>query len=122
MNKHNKSQLKAALFDAALQEPVAGARVAAIVECNGLFIHGRNSRKTHPFQAKWSKNPQAICLHAEVDAIKEALRYLEVDDLKKATLYVARAKADGSPGLAKPCEGCARCIAAFGIREVYWTE
>lgn len=105
-------------------KPVAGARVAALLDVNGYLFHGTNSRKTHPFQAQWGKNPLAICLHAEIDAIKKAVKRLHPSYLERnhSVLYVARAKADGSPGLAKPCEGCQRAIAAFGINEVYWTE
>lgn len=122
MNVLDRNMLERTLIEARKIEPVAGARVAAAISVNGNLFFGYNSRKTHPMMAKWGKNDKAICLHAEVDVIKNSLRHHRADDLSRATLYVARAKADGTPGLAKPCEGCARCIVAFGIKEVYWTE
>jgi tRNA(Arg) A34 adenosine deaminase TadA len=103
--------------------PVAGARVAASLFLgNEIICVGSNSRKTHPLMAKFGKNDKAIYLHAEVDAIKNALQFLDSDELIGTTMYIARAKADGSAGLAKPCEGCQRALVAFGIEKVYWTE
>jgi tRNA(Arg) A34 adenosine deaminase TadA len=102
--------------------------VASIYISNRLVSYGFNSRKTHPLQYKYSKNSQAICIHAEIDAIRNALRIVPESVLSSATMYIARAKspAPRKPkslmGLAKPCSGCARAIAAFGIRNVYYTE
>ena len=101
---------------------------ASIYIGNRLVSYGFNSRKTHPLQYKYSKNDNAICIHAEIDAIKNALRSVSVENLSSATMYIARAKspAPRKPktlrGLAKPCDGCARAISAFNIRNVYWTE
>jgi tRNA(Arg) A34 adenosine deaminase TadA len=102
--------------------------VASIYISNRLVSYGFNSRKTHPLQYKYSKNSQAICIHAEIDAIRNALRVVDHSVLSSATMYIARAKspAPRKPkslmGMAKPCSGCARAIAAFGIRNVYFTE
>ena len=102
--------------------------VASIYISNRLVSYGFNSRKTHPLQYKFSKNSQAICIHAEIDAIRNALRTVPESVLSSATMYIARAKspAPRKPkslmGLAKPCSGCARAIVAFGIRNVYYTE
>lgn len=109
-------------------EPVARAKLAAmIVYKNTIISFGFNQRKSHPFQAKFGKNGDAIFLHAETDCIKNALRILDIDDLRKASLYVCRVKWDSAErndivyGLAKPCSGCARAIANFGIRNVYYS-
>ncbi|NDB61641.1 hypothetical protein EB001_24855, partial [bacterium] len=45
---------------------------AAVVYRNKIVSVGYNRRKSHPFQAKFAKNPEAIFLHAEVHAIKNA--------------------------------------------------
>jgi deoxycytidylate deaminase len=110
------------------QEPVYRARiVAGIWIRNKLIALGQNSYKTHPFQARFSKHEESIYLHAEVDAIKNALYTLDVDDLRKSTLYVARMKwreggnSEMIPGMARPCDGCKRAIATFEIPEVYYT-
>jgi cytidine deaminase len=110
-----------------IEEPVRCYRLAAgIIYKNTLVSVGVNSYKTDPFQAKYSKNEKAIHLHAEVSAIKNALRQLSVDDIQKATLVVVRVKRKTnkepySPAMAKPCSGCRRCMIEFGIKNVYYT-
>jgi len=110
-----------------IEEPVRCYRLAAgIIYKNTLVSVGVNSYKTDPFQAKYSKNEKAIHLHAEVSAIKNALRQLSVDDIQKATLVVVRVKRKTnkepySPAMAKPCSGCRRCMVEFGIKNVYYT-
>jgi len=100
---------------------------AAIVSRNRIVSIGMNSMKSHPLQAKYGKNPHAIFLHAEIAAIKNALREVEVDDLSKCDIYITRVKKE-KPftnkfvwGLAKPCIGCERAIAEFGLKRVIYT-
>ena len=110
-----------------IEEPVRCYRLAAgIIYKNMLISVGVNSYKTDPFQAKYSKNEKAIHLHAEIAAIKNALRQLSVDDIQKTSLLVVRVKRENnkepySPAMAKPCSGCRRCIVEFGIKNVYYT-
>jgi tRNA(Arg) A34 adenosine deaminase TadA len=87
---------------------------------NRLISIGVNQLKTHPLQKKFGINDEAIYLHAEVDAIRNALKRISVFDLQKATLYVAKSKA-GTPKLSKPCPGCQKAIIHFGISNVFWT-
>lgn len=100
---------------------------AGIVYKNEFISFGSNQLKTHPFQQKFSKHEDAIYLHAETDAIKNALKVLTQDQLARSTLYVCRLKQVSSEdtkkvwGLAKPCLGCQRAISTFGIRNVYFT-
>lgn len=108
-------------------EPVAQARIAAcIVYKNEIISFGINKKKSHPFQAKFGKNKDSIYLHAENDCIKNALRNLSVDEVAKSTLYICRVKFDMTKnfvfGLAKPCPGCARAIASFGIKNVIYSN
>lgn len=111
-------------------ESIAGARIAAIIVYkNRIKAFGFNQRKTHPFQAEYSRRHDAIYLHAEVDTIKNFLRECDVDDLAKCTLYVVRAKYSDDAksrmimGMAKPCSGCRRAISTFKIgRVVYSTD
>jgi len=106
-------------------EKVGGARIAAsLVLKNSVLSFGFNQRKTHPFQAKFGKNIDSIYLHAEVDAIKNALKSCSLDDLKNSVLYVARSKTINKlqvSGLAKPCDGCMRAIANFNIKKVVYS-
>lgn len=88
---------------------------------------GFNSMKSHPFQAKYGKNTEAIFLHSEVDAIKNSLKTIGLRELARSTLYVVRVKQVSSTdtrtvqGMSCPCEGCARAIAEFDIRQVVYT-
>lgn len=107
-------------------EPVSGQRLAALlVHQNDVIAVGTNKYKTHPLQARYSKNEHAIFLHAEIDCINNALRLYDRDILKSSTLFVLRLrKPDDSPfirGNAKPCEGCQRAIKDFGITSCYYT-
>lgn len=106
--------------------PVGGnARLAAcIVYKNDVVAFGVNQMKSHPFQARYSKNSDSVFLHAETSAIKNALRFITIDELEKSTLYICRVKHHGQSlgfGMSKPCPGCFRCINAFNIPKVIYT-
>lgn len=108
--------------------PVKSARIAAcVVLQNDIVSFGVNEMKSHPFQARYGKNSDAVYLHAETSAIKNALKYIPLNELKRCTLYICRVKyTDASKtklmfGTAKPCSGCYRCINTFDISRVYYT-
>lgn len=103
--------------------PQAGNQTlaAAVVKSNKIIAFGYNQRKTHPMQLRFARNEQSIYLHAEIDAIKNALKEVSVEDLSNCILYVVRTKKDFSEGLAKPCKGCKMAIATFGIKKVIYT-
>ena len=100
---------------------------AGIVYKNNLIATGVNSYKTHPLMAQWGQNEESICLHAEIDAIKNALKLITPSQLAKCDMYIVRVKRpepnshDWVHGLAKPCDGCKRAIVNFGLRNVYYT-
>ena len=100
---------------------------AAITYRNKIVSIGFNHKKSHPFQKKYAKNSEAIFLHAEVHAIKNALREMPIADLSKCELYITRVKRPISHsesfiwGLSKPCSGCQRAIAEFGIKRTIYT-
>ena len=103
-------------------------RIAAAIVFRGEVISlGVNQKKTHPFQARYSKNPDSVYLHAETAAIKNALKYLKPDQLTECSLYVCRVKFfDTSKkrmlfGIAKPCAGCMKCMKRFGIKEIIYS-
>jgi len=112
--------------------PVAAAKIAAMITIkNKPISFGVCQYKTDPFQAKYGKNSDSICLHAEINSIKNALRKIHVDELKNCTMYIARIKNkrinnehnlfEQITGLAKPCSGCNKAIIEFGIKRVYYT-
>lgn len=93
---------------------------AAIVYRNSILGIGCNRMKSHPFQAKYSKNEESIFLHAEVHAIKNALREHSLDRIRGTRMIIVRPTKKGY-GMAKPCDGCMRALAEFGIDSVYYT-
>jgi deoxycytidylate deaminase len=110
-----------------IHNPVKCFRLAAGVwHKNNLIGLGVNSYKTSPFQAKYGRHEHCIHLHAEVAAIKNAVRQQQ-DLSRNCTLVVVRVKRENTRSkkfnlaLAKPCDGCYRCIAEFGIDNVYYT-
>lgn len=128
MSRHNKHINNLFKLAATLGE-VGNSRVAAsVVMYNKVIAIGYNQYKTHPLQKKYGKNKMCTHLHAEICAIKNALRYIQLSDLVNCTLYIARAKYRDETkeqvihGLAKPCvNGCERAISAFGIKRVIYT-
>lgn len=123
MMKREKATLNLAIGN----DGTAGAKVAAAIYYgNQLISVGYNSRKTHPLQKKYGKNGHAIHLHAEIDAIRRAVKVLP--SLDGCDIFIARVKRPSKlsknwiPGTAKPCIGCQRAIYAFGLRRIYYTE
>ena len=78
-------------------------------------------------------------VHAEVDAINNALRKISTDDLRKSTLIVVRKLKEGSQvqnqqtltkseglickeiGYSAPCKNCANYILKNGLRRCYYS-
>ena len=103
-------------------DPVSRMRLAAaVLYKNRIVSIGTNQYKTHPMMKRFCKNPEAIFLHAEVDAIYKASKILTEKEFKKSKLVVVRVKRDGSYGLAKPCDGCQECIDYYNIKKVEYT-
>lgn len=100
---------------------------ACLVIRNEIISVGFNSDKSHPLQKRFAKNIDAIFKHAEVDCIIKALKVVDEDDLKDATLYVYRVKKMNKgdthwvSGLAEPCPGCAKAIEHFGIKRTVFS-
>lgn len=93
---------------------------ALIYDRKKLISVGMNSRKSHPLAKQFQKHPEAICTHAEIAAIVNAMRQgISVEGM---SMYIARIGRLGYPLLAKPCIGCSRALISFGLKNVYWTE
>ncbi len=127
MKKVNEGILHT-LAKVAAANPGQREKLAAAVVCRNKIISiGINSMKSHPMAAKYGKNEHAVYLHAEVAAIKNALREIDVDDFSKCDIYITRVKKEAPFtkkfvwGLAKPCVGCERAIAEFGFKRVIYT-
>jgi tRNA(Arg) A34 adenosine deaminase TadA len=101
---------------------------AGITYGKSLIATGVNSYKTHPMMKQWGMTSNTICLHAEIDAIKNALKLVTPSELAKCNMYIVRVKRPDHSndswvhGLAKPCDGCQRAIASFNIKRVFYTK
>ena len=109
-------------------EPVKHAKLAAALAIRGRIVSfGINKWITHPFQQRYGKNEFSPYWHAETNAVFNALKRIDVNDLHKTSLYVVRVKRpserskDWVLGLARPCRGCRKCIYEFGIKTVFYS-
>lgn len=127
LDRHAKFMNILAKIAADIPSPIrTNARHAAcVVMHNNIISFGVNEMKSHPFQAKFSKNKEAVYLHAETSAIKNALKYISISEIEKATLYVTRLKSSPTHklrfGFSRPCSGCMRCINTFGLKQVVFS-
>ncbi|MCX8008183.1 MAG: hypothetical protein N3A54_00605 [Patescibacteria group bacterium] len=110
-----------------LNKEIPRAKISSAVVYKGVIVSfGVNSYKTSPFQMRYSKNEHSIYLHAEIEAIKNASRYLMLEEFRKSSLLVCRVKyfpklGKYGFGLAHPCTGCMKAIESFGIRKIIYT-
>lgn len=124
----NRNRIFERLEEYAHFSPYKWAKLSAGIVYKGNIIGiGTNSYKTHPFQAKYGRNEKSISIHAELSAIRDALRIMPLEYLRKTDLYVCRIKhSDRSGpyirGMSKPCSGCMKAIIEFGIKKVYFTN
>jgi deoxycytidylate deaminase len=99
---------------------------SAIVHKANILAVGISQYKTHPMMnTKWGFKEEQIYLHAEVDAIRNALRTFNKDIMYKFDLYVWRVKqieGEWVTGLAKPCLGCQHMIEDFAFKNVYYSK
>jgi len=99
------------------------AKLCAIITIrNKLVSIGFNSDKTHPFCARFAKHKEAIYSHAETQCIHRALKGINPEDLKKATIYIGRVKGKKDDwGLAKPCAGCMGAIKHYKLKRIVYS-
>lgn len=121
MTKHQKRLQDLVAIAQDVSDFDKNRHAASIYIGNRLISIGVNQLKSHPLQAKFGANPDKIFLHAEIDAIRNALRRVKISELQSAVLYVARVR-QGVIRLSMPCVGCQGAIMHFGIRDVYWTN
>lgn len=98
---------------------------SCLVYRNRIVAYGVNQLKTHPFQAQFGRNADAIYWHSETQCIHNALKRINEDMLSSCTLYIARSKiVEGREviGLAKPCPGCTGAIKHYRIPKVVYTN
>ena len=94
--------------------------VAAITKKGDIIGVGKNSLKSHPFQARYSRNDESIYLHAETAALLDAIN--KGEDPAGGVMHVIRRMRDDTLGLARPCQGCMKALAAYGIDRVVYSN
>lgn len=109
-------------IEAAKANPIIDLpRMAAVITRRSKVISiGLNKHKTHPMAKRFQKHSKAECLHAEIDAIRNAIKNGET--LQNCSIYVARVLKNNQLALAMPCEGCKDAIDTYGISNTFWTK
>ncbi len=91
---------------------------AVLIKKKRVISFGINDmRRSHPKQQKYSTKKWAIGSHAEL----KCCIGVDLKDLQKSTMYVARILKNGNPALAKPCQCCQSILREFGVRKVFYT-
>jgi len=95
-------------------------RHAAVVVKGGRVLSmGRNRNKTHPESVLYESGERILkTIHAELDAIS---RVKNKEQLKGATIYVARLGRNGYPGMSCPCKMCQELINKHGLKKAVFT-
>lgn len=71
-----------------------------------------------PNEDGYSEFRQHSSIHAEIDAI----RGVDPEIVRGATIYVARVTHGGGVGLSRPCENCTNALIDAGVRKVVYTD
>ena len=87
---------------------------AVIVSGSRVMGVGWNKTRNRPANVSF-KHIKECTVHAEVDALRG------LAPLRRASCFVARLDAYGSPTLARPCDDCWQALTDAGVTKVYWT-
>ena len=92
---------------------------AVIVKAGRVLSIGRNRNKTHPESVLVEEGERITkTIHAELDAIS---RIKNKEQLRGATIYVARLGRNGHPGMSCPCSMCQKLIDKYGLKRAVFT-
>lgn len=87
---------------------------AVIVKGGRIISFGHN--KLRP-----SKELKTETIHAEEDAVLQAIKAGGIQSLVSSKIYVTRFTKGGSIGLSKPCSRCMALLTSVGVRQVHYT-
>lgn len=88
---------------------------AVIVRGGSVLATGYNKDKNHPNNVSEEHIKTHCSIHAEVDAMKK------INNVKGATIYVARINSFGKTMISKPCQRCYKKIKQSGIKKIVYT-
>lgn len=105
-------------------DPSLAAFVTAVIISGGRVLSvGYNSRATSGLQERYKTNPFCNSIHAEVDAILNVRRKIDLTGSK--IIVVRRLKSDSPDkpniAMAKPCLMCQAVLYSYGIRKAIYT-
>ena len=95
---------------------------AVAVYKHKIISSGCNSNRTNPTQKRLNAyrftDDTPHRLHSEVSCLLPLINRRDID-FSKMQLYIWRNHADGSPGLAKPCQSCMQLIKGDKVMKIY---
>lgn len=100
------------------------AFVTSIIVSGGSVLSvGFNSRSNTGLQRRYMQNPHCNSIHAEVDAILNVRKKIDLTNSKIYTVRRLRSDTVENPniGCAKNCPMCSAIIYAYGIKRSYYT-
>jgi len=91
---------------------------AVIVRGGKVLSIGFNRRGWNGLSEFYKAQDHACTIHAEIDAIVSKRKKIRFEGAK---VYVARVRADGTVGNARPCPMCQAVLTAYGIKKALYT-
>ena len=106
-------------------DPSLPAVVTAMIISGGRVLSvGYNSRANSGLQERYKQNPHCNSIHAEVDAILNVRRKIDLTGSKIVVVRRLRFDSERNPalGMAKPCiTMCQAILYAYGIKKAIYT-
>lgn len=100
------------------------ALVTAMIVSGGRVLSvGYNSRANSGLQERYKTNPHCNSIHAEVDAVINVRRKIDLTGSKIIVVRRLKYDTDMNPylALAKPCPMCQAVLYAYGIKKAIYT-
>ena len=116
LSKRQKAYMNVARF-LATKSDLRHKHGAVVVKSGRVLGLGYNKRRNHPRVIMDGRHRLDSGYHAEAVAIKDA-----GDNVRGATIFVARVNKQGDDLMSKPCEHCQELIQESGIKNVLWTN
>lgn len=99
-------------YDQALKSEMNFNHGAVLIYRGRIIGKGRNTYTNSSYNEKSS-------VHAEISAIKDGLKKISCDELKKCELVIIRVNKQGEYLNSKPCCHCEKIINRFNIKKVF---
>lgn len=117
LSKKNQSYLSVARYFATKSKE-KNSHGAVVVKSGRVLGTGFNKYRNNPHYVSPEHIKTDCSFHAEEVAIRDAGE----DNVRGATIYVARVNRQGKDRDSKPCPRCSRLIERVGIKRVIFTS